>query len=95
MEPPGAAPQANCYGVAAWAGLKDDEWKIIEFGNMGSAINAVPDGKVDIIWWIPDAGETYEAETKPKGLHWLDLQALKEPWINVQTGCSERHRKRQ
>lgn len=77
--PPGAAPQANCYGVAAWAGLKDDEWKIIEFGNMGSAINAVPDGKVDIIWWIPDAGETYEAETKPKGLHWLDLDAKADP----------------
>jgi TRAP transporter TAXI family solute receptor len=77
--PPGAAPQANCYGVAAWAGLKDHEWKIIEFGSMGAAVNAIPDGKADIVWWIPDAGETYEAETKPKGLHWIDLNPKADP----------------
>ena len=77
--PPGAAPQANCYGVAAWAGLKDDEWKIIEFGSMGAAVTAIPDGKADIVWWIPDAGETYEAETKPKGLHWIDLDPKADP----------------
>lgn len=77
--PPGAAPQANCYGVAAWAGLKDGEWKIIEFGSMDAAVKAIPDGRADIVWWIPEAGNTFEAETTPKGLHWIDLNPKADP----------------
>lgn len=77
--PPGANPQANDYCIAAWAGLKDDEWKLIEYGSMGAAVNAIPDGKADLVWWIPDAGETVEAETKPKGLHWLDMDPDADP----------------
>jgi TRAP transporter TAXI family solute receptor len=77
--PPGATPQANCYCIAAWAGLKDDEWKLAEYGSMDSAINAVPDGQTDMVWWITDAGQTYEAETNPKGLSWLDLDPIADP----------------
>ena len=77
--PPGIAPRANCYGVAAWAGLKDNEWSMVEFGSMNAAIKAIPDGKADTVWWIPDAGETFEAETTPKGLHWLDLDPKADP----------------
>ncbi|MBW1768217.1 MAG: hypothetical protein JRJ65_14370, partial [Deltaproteobacteria bacterium] len=77
--PPGASPRSNCYGVAAWAGLKDNEWKMIEFGGMDAAVQAIPDGKADIVWWIPEAGNTFEHETNPKGLHWLDMDPAKEP----------------
>jgi len=77
--PPGAAPRSNCYGVAAWAGLKDNEWKMIEFGSMDAAVKAIPDGKADIVWWIPDAGNTFEVETNPRGLHWIDLDPEKDP----------------
>ena len=77
--PPGASPRSNCYGVAAWAGLKDDQWKMIEFGSMDAAVQAIPDGKADIVWWIPEAGNTFEHETNPKGLYWLDMDPAKNP----------------
>lgn len=77
--PPGATPQANCHCIAAWAGVSDDQWKLDEYGSMGTAVNAIPDGKADMVWWIPDAGPTYEAETKPKGLSWLELDPAADP----------------
>jgi TRAP-type uncharacterized transport system substrate-binding protein len=77
--PPGAGPQANCYCFAAWAGLKNDQWKLVEYGSMDSAIKSVPLGQTDMVWWIPDAGQTYEAESTPKGLAWLDLDPVADP----------------
>jgi TRAP transporter TAXI family solute receptor len=77
--PPGAPPQANCYCVAAWADTPKDKWKLEEYGSMGTAIDAVPNGEADMVWWIPDAGETVEAESKPKGLKWLELDPAADP----------------
>ncbi len=77
--PPGATPRQNIFGVAAWAGLQRDDWKMNEFGSMDAAVKAIPDGKADIVWWIPDAGNTFEAETAPRGLHWLDLDPESNP----------------
>jgi TRAP transporter TAXI family solute receptor len=77
--PPGAPPQANCYCVAAWANTPKDKWKLEEYGSMGTAIDAVPNGEADMVWWIPDAGETVEAQSKPKGLKWLELDPAADP----------------
>lgn len=77
--PPGAPPQANTYCVAAWANTPKDKWKLEEYGSMGTAIDAVPNGEADMVWWIPDAGETIEAESKPKGLKWLELDPAADP----------------
>lgn len=77
--PPGAAPRSSPRGLAAWAGLKKGEYELVEFGSMGACVKAVVDGKADITWWIPNAPNTFEAETNPRGLRWLELDPVKNP----------------
>jgi len=77
--PPGKPPKDSAIAGAAWAGLAEEDITWVPFGDMESAVRAVPEGKADAVWWNPTPGISHEAESMPHGIRWMELNPEKDP----------------
>lgn len=73
--------QRQLEGLLAWAGIDDLEKDVnwVPAHNTEEKIQLIVDGKADIASAIPSAPSTWEAERKPHGLRWLELNPNKDP----------------
>lgn len=76
---PGAGPRSTLLALMAWAGLEEEDVKILEVGALDAAMRAVVDGKADCCATDPGHPVCMELEGSPYGIRFLDLDAKKYP----------------
>lgn len=73
--------QRNIDGLLAWGGIKDPEKDIVwvPAKNAADKIRLIVEGQAEVAFALPTAPSTFEAENKPHGIRWLELDPKKDP----------------
>jgi TRAP transporter TAXI family solute receptor len=74
----------NALAMLAFAGLKKEDVRIVEFGGFGAMWKGMINNEIDAAYASTITGNTKEVETSPRGLVWPPLPpGDKEGWARV------------
>lgn len=86
---PGGGPRITLRALLAYAGLKEDDVNIIEFGSMEGSMRAVVDGKTECCASDPGHPLNIEFASSPHGIRFLSLDLENQKGINRLLGVSQ------
>ena len=76
---PGAGPRQTLLGLLAYAGLKEEDVNILEFGSMAASMRSIVDGKTVCCASDPGHPLNIEFEASPHGIRYLNLDPEENP----------------